>query len=763
MAETVPLFYAGEIRDVPAAQAEAAKKAGYREVGEQQLADWDARAKWRKEAGTVEKLYTQAATGLESAASSGLGMFTGLAGVSGEEAMSELYALTGDKTAEEHATDIRRRTQEFGGTAAVGEFGGVLLGGAAGRGLAAGAGAPVSGAAALGLEGGAASLSMAQRQAFLEDREATVEELVYSGGLGAVLGAAIPFGFAGAKKVGQMTRTGARKVAQKAGPAVQMGEEALVGMAAGGRASDVMGRAGTSQAARAAKMEDYLNAFKGEADGGIPSITQPGKPIASQWGSRSGNASRISSELKAYDDALEAKFGARPSSNIPNTQSSVRAKERALSRQETRIAERSQEWEAELQKFYSSRVRPKLHQLKEMERRELASGLSIPEKGSQKLRAEVRNLERQFQNKRKAMPKPLRKAQEESFKLKDEIAELQRTLPKPGDPLWKHRATLLEMTQNAERAATSQGAGAMLTGLGGHAVMGPLGALAGVAKYHLGPSVGVGAALKLRKLNKGLAKNTAQALSGRTAAVRKARDTIKKHMPSDMQRPTGAAALTAWYNSVGEGLDSLATAPDEAHQRLADEVGWVGDVDGSILADVAMHSTQVGQWLQMNRPGQAPRSPTMPNGPRQVASVAEMMRFYHMWEAAQRPTVIYSQILDGNVRNETIEAVRELYPAFFHGVQSSMAEQLGQLTELPPRKTRFIFDQIMGGHGAVMPAFSPGFQMRQQEHVAQAQAAQGAAGGAGAPQSPGRPTGSPTLSQQYRSQTQRATENIGNP
>lgn len=351
-----------------------------------------------------------------------------------------------------------------------------------------------------------------------------------------------------------------------------------------------------------------------------------------------------------------------------------------------------------------------------------------------------------FNDETKLQEKTRRNAQrEEEFQLK-------KSLDAPGQLQQRHddlTAALKMGTSEASMMGRMIGGAGVLTGDPTFLAYGAI----RLALSEYGPSVAVGAMNSQRSLLTEASQKISQSLLGRTAATK----WLRKNLP-EVAPPLSGVALANWFDDSTAQLDAMQADAAATSQRIQEATTGMEEVDPGIIAEGVAHTARTIEYLQGMRPNSGPQFQLMPNGPSHRPSEMEMKKFHRIYAAAVNPWLLFREIDTRMLHAETVNAVRELYPGYFHTLQASLGGAMSQATKVPSFRERIVIDHIMGGAGMALPAMNGGFQLRQQGYFQQQQAQQPPPPQGG----PGKPTGTSSIAQDMKTNSQRVSESIGN-
>ncbi len=136
--------------------------------------------------------------------------------------------------------------------------------------------------------------------------------------------------------------------------------------------------------------------------------------------------------------------------------------------------------------------------------------------------------------------------------------------------------------------------------------------------------------------------------------------------------------------------------------------------------------------------------------------MTEMESYMRKVQAIADPLFIVDSLADGELHSDVVEAMDAVYPMQMLALRGEVLDSLSEATVPLTRKQAISVDKLFGSRGAVHRPNNPDYQARTGMRAeADAQAAAQAPRGA----KPGRRT--PTISQQMRPHSQRASDSIG--
>lgn len=304
--------------------------------------------------------------------------------------------------------------------------------------------------------------------------------------------------------------------------------------------------------------------------------------------------------------------------------------------------------------------------------------------------------------------------------------------------------------------------GAILGGVIGDNLMGAIaGGAVGAAVQHFGPAA---AGWALKQVSAGFREAAKHALQ---RSAEKTRSAAVKDLFAPLFAQGGRSLYRSRVKSLVEDstseVDRLALSEG---QELVDSIGnTFGDLN--VLSPDVVHGA-MGQYLgaihylKSVAPSQPLLVPGMPQLGKREIPLGQMESYLRRVYAVMNPTAILEEMENGNLHRETVEAMDAVYPSMMMDLRAAASEELSTRDRVPSRGQAMMLDKLFGA-GVVYGAQNPGFQARL-GMAAEAQAlipenTQGKSQGAKFSK-PGRRE--PTMAQQYRTGSQRASESIGN-
>ena len=172
-----------------------------------------------------------------------------------------------------------------------------------------------------------------------------------------------------------------------------------------------------------------------------------------------------------------------------------------------------------------------------------------------------------------------------------------------------------------------------------------------------------------------------------------------------------------------------------------------------MLIDKSMRALDyLNQWT-WTRAVQNPLQPTKREAP--GLDETALMMYERLWNATMFPGLLIDEVATWSIRSETVNTARMLYPDIHEGLRAQMSEQVFSGEFLPSYDQRIQLSMLLGVPDAQL---NPNFLMTYQAMVDEAQAEREMAAQSMASGKPGRPSGSPTISQQYRTTSQKVQE-----
>lgn len=153
--------------------------------------------------------------------------------------------------------------------------------------------------------------------------------------------------------------------------------------------------------------------------------------------------------------------------------------------------------------------------------------------------------------------------------------------------------------------------------------------------------------------------------------------------------PTATITATSMMHDYAHDLDyveSLATNPDKFMQAIDDNTRGIGEVDGELQAALANTAMAGTQYLQ----SKAPKNPFSMNlfkgKVKWRPSDKELSTFNRYIRAVNDPYSILVDLNDGVLTNESVDAVKTVYPDIYKKITDEVMNQLNQEQELPYTK-----------------------------------------------------------------------------
>lgn len=153
--------------------------------------------------------------------------------------------------------------------------------------------------------------------------------------------------------------------------------------------------------------------------------------------------------------------------------------------------------------------------------------------------------------------------------------------------------------------------------------------------------------------------------------------------------PTATITATSMMHDYAHDLnyvESLAMNPDKFMQAIDDNTRGIGEVDGELQAALANTAMAGTQYLQ----SKAPKNPFSMNlfkgKVKWRPSDKELSTFNRYIRAVNDPYSILVDLNDGVLTNESVDAVRSVYPAIYKKITDEVLSQLDDSVALPYTK-----------------------------------------------------------------------------
>lgn len=198
--------------------------------------------------------------------------------------------------------------------------------------------------------------------------------------------------------------------------------------------------------------------------------------------------------------------------------------------------------------------------------------------------------------------------------------------------------------------------------------------------------------------------------------------------------PIGAAKplRDTYAKKVAEVAD-LSANPQKIVDSMAGRLGDLADHAPTVSASASALQARIVGFLASKIPaGQQPTDVLQPHLAKPRVSDQEMARFMRYSRAAEQPLTLVSDLENGRVTREAVEAVKTLYPSIYDSIRQRVGEELATAKTVVPYQKQLalgiLFD--VQTHPSLDPAFIAAMQQTWKPQ-------QGGQGGGGMP--PGRP------------------------
>jgi len=172
------------------------------------------------------------------------------------------------------------------------------------------------------------------------------------------------------------------------------------------------------------------------------------------------------------------------------------------------------------------------------------------------------------------------------------------------------------------------------------------------------------------------------------------------------------------------------------------------------------------KFLIDEMPPSVAQNPAMPQLGYIRPPLEQQEGFLRKLNAVRNPLVLLEQLEDGEVDQDTVRAVSSVYPTLYLDMVQEVTAAMASETTPLDRHRMQVLDTFLGGQGVAFVAQAPRYMAQLEEARQAVQVQHGDQQGNVSKQ--GRPTGSPTMSQQrkagtsYKTASQSSTENIYN-
>lgn len=250
------------------------------------------------------------------------------------------------------------------------------------------------------------------------------------------------------------------------------------------------------------------------------------------------------------------------------------------------------------------------------------------------------------------------------------------------------------------------------------------------------------------------AESAKKALSGTAKAV----------APKDLLVRTalagGANYRVNLLSMIDDSRETVKAAAANPEHFVASIGETYGDLDPDMVRSITDSHLRAIQYLQKSIPPQPRLNPTMPQMGRANVPLRHAESYARKLRAVTDPMTLLQDLSDGTLHEDTVEAVRSVYPSMYLEIEAQALSALADLDQVVTRRQAVALDKLFQNGGLVYPPRDPGFQARLAV-IAETQR-QAAGGHDSAPMKPGRPKGSPTLGQSMRTSSQRISATMGN-
>lgn len=223
-----------------------------------------------------------------------------------------------------------------------------------------------------------------------------------------------------------------------------------------------------------------------------------------------------------------------------------------------------------------------------------------------------------------------------------------------------------------------------------------------------------------------------------------------EEFPVGQFRYPGETKREAFFNRLDE-LERLAMNPELMVEQLSSNVESLAFIDPEMANNMVNSSMRAIGFLSQYK-GHRDQVNPLTGKSEGYVSADDIDSFEKVWNGVMFPGVLVDELATWNLSDETVMAVGQVHPSLLQDVQQRVIGELAGGMLKPTYQQRLQLSVLTGlRDDTLTPEFMATYSMATESAMAQSQNTQGR-------RKPGRPTGSPTLGQQYRTMSQRLSE-----
>lgn len=140
-------------------------------------------------------------------------------------------------------------------------------------------------------------------------------------------------------------------------------------------------------------------------------------------------------------------------------------------------------------------------------------------------------------------------------------------------------------------------------------------------------------------------------------------------------------------------IEELATNPAAIAERVANNIGPLGDVAPGTAAAISAAASRAVQYLQSVAPKPPEKAPL---GAQWEPSKDEIQKFSRHLEAVEKPLSILKAAAAGTLTPQQIDAVKAVYPQLYQDIQQRVVNRLSDEPKGIPKKARLMLNMLTG-------------------------------------------------------------------
>jgi hypothetical protein len=243
-------------------------------------------------------------------------------------------------------------------------------------------------------------------------------------------------------------------------------------------------------------------------------------------------------------------------------------------------------------------------------------------------------------------------------------------------------------------ATGGDGGGAMLKGMMGSMIGGAPGAAIGTVLGVLSkPADVIGKVASIERIARMVDARIEGGVRGYLAKVAHSPVTRAAVRTAATAKPPKRESPEKTYEKA---IKKLNESPDIRRSSVEHSVRNVREVSPEVADSIVAKADRATEFLASKLPAAAVSKPLTPQLDKALPAKSELRKFQRYAMAVEDPTVLVRELASGTLTLETVEAVREVYPALYERVRSVAIEGLAKMKTPPPYQARMRLGLLLG-------------------------------------------------------------------